>query len=487
MPFTFDNSYARLPDAFFERVEPTPVSSPTLISLNRDLADQLGTGADQLEGAEGLAYLSGNRIPEGAQPLAMAYSGHQFGGFSPQLGDGRAILLGEVVDASGVRRDIQLKGSGPTPFSRRGDGRSALGPVLREYIVSEAMHALGVPTTRALAAVASGDRVRRESMQAGGVFTRVAQSHIRVGTFQWFAARQDSGNLKILADYVIDRHYAACQGEENPYRALLVEVIDRQAKLIAHWMQIGFIHGVMNTDNCSVVGDTIDYGPCAFMDDYHPLKKFSSIDQQGRYAFENQAPIAQWNLTRFAETLLPLLANDQADAIAFAEQQLERFPDLFQAALTQRFAAKIGIADPDGDDWQLVEALLTIMADADADFTLSFRHLPAALASTPKHDDLLSEFKNTDAITTWLTRWRARMQAFDPNQARALMRRSNPIFIPRNHRVEEVIAAGYEGDFTPFHRLHHALKQPFTEQPENADFENAPRPDEVVCATFCGT
>ncbi len=483
MPFPFDNTYSRLPDAFFEPVEPTPVSAPQLILRNDALAAELGIAPDDLT----VGILSGNQIPEGATPLAMAYSGHQFGGFSPQLGDGRAILLGEVIDSSGVRRDIQLKGPGPTPFSRRGDGRSALGPVLREYIVSEAMHALGVPTTRALAAVTSGDRVRRETMQAGGVFTRVAQSHIRVGTFQWFAARQDFENLKILADYVIDRHYPECKQDENPYRALLVNVIKRQAELIGHWMQLGFIHGVMNTDNCSVVGDTIDYGPCAFMDDYDPLKKFSSIDQQGRYAFENQAPIAQWNLTRFAETLLPLLADDQAKAIEFAEEHLNAFPDMFQAALSLRLAAKIGIASPNDDDWTMVEALLTTMADDDADFTLTFRHLSAALGRTPIEDALHSQFKNTEAISGWLDRWRTRMQAIVPNEAFALMRRSNPIFIPRNHRVEEVIAAGYEGNFAPFHKLHAVLKNPFTEQPENAEFENAPTPDEVVCATFCGT
>jgi len=483
MPIPFDNSYSRLPDAFFESVEPTPVSSPLLILRNDALAAELGIDPDDIN----VDVLSGNRVPEGSSPLAMAYSGHQFGGFSPQLGDGRAILLGEVIDKNGVRRDIQLKGPGPTPFSRRGDGRSALGPVLREYIVSEAMHALGVPSTRALAAVASGDRVRRETMQAGGVFTRVARSHIRVGTFQWFAARQDFDNLKILADYVIDRHYPDVQAAANPYRALLTGVIERQTELIAHWMQLGFIHGVMNTDNCSVVGDTIDYGPCAFMDDYHPLKKFSSIDQHGRYAFENQAPIAQWNLTRFAETLLPLFAEDQAGAIAFAEEQLNAFPERFQAALSRRFAAKIGIASPDDDDWHLVEALLSTMADAEADFTLTFRHLPAALGPNPVEDRLLSQFRDTDAIGAWLERWRARMQTTDPGDAAALMKHSNPVFIPRNHRVEEVIAAGYEENFAAFHKLHEVLKQPFMEQPENAEFENAPKADEVVCATFCGT
>jgi len=487
MLIPFDNSYARLPGAFFESVDPTPVSSPKLISVNCELADELGIDREILNSDTGLAYLAGNQVPKGAEPLAMAYSGHQFGGFSPQLGDGRAILLGEVIDNNGVRRDVQLKGSGPTPFSRRGDGRSALGPVLREYLLSEAMHALGVPTTRALAAVTSGDRVRRETMQQGGVFTRIAQSHIRVGTFQWFAARQDFDNLKVLADYVIDRHYTGCKDEQNPYRSLLTQVIARQAELIAHWMQFGFIHGVMNTDNCSIVGDTIDYGPCAFMDAYDPMKKFSSIDQHGRYAFENQAPIAQWNLTRFAETLLPLLADDQASAIAFAEEQLNAFPPVFENTVSQRYAAKIGIARPTDEDWQLVEALLSAMADADADFTLTFRHLSSALAPSSASAELLSQFSKTEDIMQWLERWRKRMQTVDPAEAVELMQGSNPIFIPRNHRVEEVIAAGYEGDFAPFHRLNGVLQKPYTGQPENAEFEKPPTAEEIVCATFCGT
>ena len=284
MPFLFDNSYSRLPDAFFSLIKPTPVSAPVMIRLNHELATELGVDIARLDSPEGLAILSGNHRPEGSEPLAMAYSGHQFGGFSSHLGDGRAILLGEVIGKEGVRYDIQLKGSGPTPFSRRGDGRSALGPVLREFIVSEAMAALGVPTTRALAAVASGDEVVRNGIEPGGVFTRVANSHIRIGTFQWFAAREDYDNLKILADYVVDRHYPDAQKEENPYRALLDGVIGRQANLIAHWMQLGFIHGVMNTDNMTVSGETIDYGPCAFLDNYEAAKTFSSIDHQGRYA-----------------------------------------------------------------------------------------------------------------------------------------------------------------------------------------------------------
>lgn len=486
MPFQFDNTYVRLPSAFFTPVEPTPVSAPTLIGLNRELAAELGLDIARLDSPEGLAILSGNERPDGAEPLAMAYSGHQFGGFAGQLGDGRAILLGEVVDKNGVRRDIQLKGSGLTPFSRRGDGRSALGPVLREYIVSEAMAALGVPTTRALAAVASGEQVARMEMEPGGVFTRVAQSHIRVGTFEHFASRQEDNNLRILADYAIDRHYPDARKAENPYRALLESVIERQARLVAHWMQLGFIHGVMNTDNTAISGETIDYGPCAFMDDYDPTKVFSSIDQQGRYAYGNQGQIAHWNLTRLAESLLPLLADNQEDAIAEAEAELKRYPALFQSELQSRFTAKIGLEGGATDDWNLVKTLLAAMDEEKADFTQAFRHLPTALES---NDDktLSSLFDDPGAITAWLDKWRARMSAVDPNQAIALMRRTNPIRIPRNHRVEEAIQAGNQGDFEPFHRLNQALRHPFEDRSEFADYEAAPKPDEVVEATFCGT
>lgn len=487
MIFPFDNSYARLPDAFFTPIEPTPVSAPVMIRLNHDLATELGIDAARLDSAEGLAILSGNERPDGGEPLAMAYSGHQFGGFSPQLGDGRAILLGEVVGKDGIRRDIQLKGSGPTPFSRRGDGRSALGPVLREYIVSEAMAALGVPTTRALAAVASGDQVVRDGVVPGGVFTRVAQSHIRVGTFQWFAARQDHDNLRVLADHVIARHYPDARKEENPRRALLDGVIERQADLIAHWMQLGFIHGVMNTDNMAVSGETIDYGPCAFLDAYDPAKTFSSIDHQGRYAFANQGPIAHWNLTRFAETLLPLLDDDPKKSVTEAEAALDRFSGLHQSALQRRLAAKIGIEDGGtGEDWSLVETLLGAMAAGEADFTLVFRHLSGALASG--NDEIVTRlFGQPEAIVAWLSAWRARLHGVDHGRALALMRRTNPVFIPRNHRIEEAIVAGNRGDFEPFHRLHEILRHPFTEQAEFTGYEAAPAPGEVVRATFCGT
>lgn len=486
MPFHFDNSYARLPEGFFVRIEPTSVSAPTMIRLNHELATELEIDATRLDSPEGLAILSGNQIADGSEPIAMAYSGHQFGGFSPQLGDGRAILLGEVVGTNDVRYDIHLKGSGQTPFSRRGDGRSALGPVLREYIVSEAMAALGVPTTRALAAVASGDNVLRTGLEPGGVFARVAQSHIRIGTFQWFAARNDQDNLKVLADYVIERHYPDAQQAENPYRALLEGVILRQANLIAHWMQLGFIHGVMNTDNMTVSGETIDYGPCAFMDDYDPAKKFSSIDQQGRYAYANQGRIGLWNLTRLAETLLPLLDADEEESVDEAKSALDRFAGLHEAALQRGFMAKIGIQDGGDDDWCMVETLLATMADGEADFTLVFRHISNAL-ETDNDDVVTSLFNQPGAISQWLSDWRARLNDGDRGQAVALMRRTNPIFIPRNHRVEEAIKAGYEGDFEPFHRINQVLEQPFVEQPDFAEYESAPEPHEVVCATFCGT
>ncbi len=485
-PFPFDNTYAKLPDLFFQRVDPRPAGSPVMIQFNRDLAGKLGLDVDGLDSPEGLEYFSGNRIPEGADPIALAYAGHQFGGFSPQLGDGRALLLGEVVGQDGVRRDIQLKGSGPTPFSRRGDGLSALGPVIREYVLSEAMAALGVPTTRALAAVATGDRVARESMLPGGVFTRVAQSHIRIGTFQFFAARGDWGNVGALADYAIGRHYPETREADNPYLALLAGVIEKQAKLIAHWMQLGFIHGVMNTDNISISGETIDYGPCAFMDAYHPAKVFSSIDQNGRYAYAQQGPIGHWNLVRFAETLIPLIDNDQEKAIELAEGALDRYPEIHGEALRARYAEKIGIESNSENDWELVQQLLSAMAAGRADFTLVFRHLSGALESG---DDELVEslFSDSGAIVSWMKSWRERIPEDERANAVALMRRINPVFIPRNHRVEEVIAAAYQGDYKPFRSINAVLQNPFLEQSQSVEYELAPNPSEVVQSTFCGT
>ncbi len=486
MLIPFDNTYARLPSAFYSRLAPDPVAAPTLIRLNRELAAELGIDPGRLDSPEGLAVLSGNAQAEGSEPIATVYAGHQFGGFAGQLGDGRAILLGEVVGRDGVRRDIQLKGSGRTPYSRRGDGRSALGPVLREYIVSEAMAAMGVPTTRALAAVASGEPVYREWLEPGGVFTRVARSHIRVGNFEWFAAQQDHANLRILADYAIDRHYPEVRESANPILALLENVIGRQAELVAHWMQLGFIHGVMNTDNTSVSGETIDYGPCAFMDAYHPEKRFSSIDHQGRYAYNNQSPIAQWNLTRLAETLLPLIDDNIQEAVEKAREALERFPRLHRQALQKRFSAKIGLAGGSEEDWNLAQALLSEMADGEADFTLTFRHLSSALESG-EDEPVARLFERPEGIQAWLKRWRARQEGTDRTEAIALMRRFNPIFIPRNHRVEEAIQAGYKGDFKPFHRLNDVLRNPFEEQSGFAEYETPPLPHEVVRATFCGT
>ena len=486
MPFQFNNTYARLPDAFYAGVNPASVSQPELIRCNRNLAETLGIDPEWLESPAGLEVLSGNKLPEGSEPLAMAYAGHQFGNFVPQLGDGRAVLLGEVVGRDGIRRDIHLKGSGPTPFSRRGDGLSALGPVLREYIISEAMAALGVPTTRALAAVASGDRVYRENIVPGGVFTRVAQSHIRVGTFQWFAAREDWVNLRLLMNYVIDRLYPEAKDAENPALTLLHLVCDRQAKLIAQWMSFGFIHGVMNTDNMNVSGETIDYGPCAFMDTYHLGKKFSSIDHGGRYAYGNQASIAQWNLARFAETLISVLDENRDTAIESANQALNEFSDTYHKVLRERFIGKIGLESDSEADWQLVQTLLETMTEARADFTLVFRILPSVLA--PGHDHkIINLFETDKAIEAWLLKWRERLSDVDHKRAVTLMQAKNPIFIPRNHRVEQAIAAGNQGDFKAFHQLNEVLRNPFVEQPQNSEYENPPQPAEVVQATYCGT
>jgi uncharacterized protein YdiU (UPF0061 family) len=395
--FPFQNTYAALPDDFFARVAPTPVAAPRLIKLNRPLAVHLGLDPDRLASSEGVEILAGKRVPDGADPIAMAYAGHQFGHFVPQLGDGRAILLGEVIDADGIRRDIQLKGSGPTPFSRRGDGRAALGPVLREYIVSEAMAALGIPTTRSLAAVITGESVRRETLLPGAVLTRIAASHIRVGTFQYFAARSDTEGVRRLADHVIARHYPEAAKTPRPYHALLEGVIARQAELVARWLLIGFIHGVMNTDNSSISGETIDYGPCAFMDGYDPATVFSSIDEQGRYAYANQPRIALWNLTRLAECLLPLLSEDQDEAIAEAQAVLGGFAEVFDAAYQAGLRRKLGLFTARDDDRALAQDLLDAMAKNQADFTLTFRRLSDA-ALDPAQDDEVRQLFAEPAI-----------------------------------------------------------------------------------------
>ncbi|QPC88616.1 YdiU family protein [Mesorhizobium sp. NBSH29] len=486
----FDNSYIHLPDRFFARVDPTPVATPRLIRLNSGLAEELRLDAGWLASPVGIDMLSGNRLPDNAEPIAAAYAGHQFGQFVPQLGDGRAILLGEVIDRDGARRDIQLKGSGPTPFSRRGDGRAALGPVLREYVVSEAMAALGIPTTRALAAVTTGDTVARETLLPGAVLTRVASSHIRVGTFQFFAARGDVEGVRILADYVIARHYPNAAESPEPYRALLDAVIAAQADLVAQWLLVGFIHGVMNTDNMSVAGETIDYGPCAFMDTYDLGTVFSAIDQNGRYAYGNQPSIAQWNLTRLAEALLPVLAEDQDSAVARAQEALDVFATRFKTKFHAGMRRKIGLVTEQDGDVTLVQDLLKIMAENGADYTLTFRRLSDAASGAKGDKAVRSLFGDPTSFDGWASNWRQRLgqEQQDDDTRRAAMNAVNPAYIPRNHQIEAMISAAVEqDDFGPFGELMEVLSRPYEDQPSFARYAEPPQPHERVLQTFCGT
>ncbi|MFA7415994.1 MAG: YdiU family protein [Rhizobium sp.] len=486
--FSFDNSYARLPERFFQQVNPAPVAAPRLIRFNAALAEELNLDFSGVDDERLAAIFSGNSLPEGAVAIAMAYAGHQFGNFVPQLGDGRAILLGEVVDRRGVRRDIQLKGAGETPFSRRGDGRAALGPVLREYIVSEAMHALGIPTTRALAAVLTGEPVYRETALPGAVFTRVAASHIRIGTFQYFAARGDVEGIRTLADHVISRHYPELGNLDQPYLALLNAVSARQAALVARWLSVGFIHGVMNTDNMTVSGETIDFGPCAFLDEYDPRKVFSSIDQRGRYAYGNQPGIAQWNLARFAETLLPILGGSEEDAVAAANAALVDFGRVFQERWLAAFRRKLGLTGEQEGDLELVNDLLNLMHKGEADFTLTFRAL-GILAGGGEEEDFRARFGQADGLPEWLSRWRLRIGpgGLSPQVRRSAMEAVNPAIIPRNHRIEEVIQAGLSGDFSPFDQMLGAVRKPFADDPALEAYREPPRPAERVTQTFCGT
>ena len=488
--FPFENTYARLPDRFYARVTPTPVRAPRLIRVNTELALNLGLDPDWLAGPEGLEVLAGRNVPEAAEPIAMAYAGHQFGHFVPQLGDGRAILLGEVVDRQGVRRDLQLKGSGRTPFSRGGDGRAALGPVLREYVVSEAMAALGIPTTRSLAAVMTGETVARDALLPGALLTRVATSHIRVGTFQFFAARGDLEGLRLLAEHVISRHYPGAADSDRPYVSLLDLVTLRQAELIARWLLVGFIHGVMNTDNTSIAGETIDYGPCAFMDEYHPGKVFSSIDQQGRYAYANQPQIATWNLARFAETLLPLIDEDQQQAIKQAEEVLERFSARFQAAYSAGMRQKLGLSTEANGDLELAGEFLSLLATYQVDFTLAFRRLSDAADRPDADASLRSLFGDEQEFGIWVEQWRTRImrEPDDADDRCARMRAVNPAFIPRNHRIEAMIEAAVEReDFAPFEELLLVLAKPFEDQASFRQYMDPPQPHERVRQTFCGT
>ncbi len=488
--FAFDNSYARLPARFFARLPPTRVAAPRLVRLNEKLALHLGLDPGKLATLEGVEILAGNRVPKSGEPLAMAYAGHQFGTFVPQLGDGRAILLGEIIDRDGLRRDIQLKGAGPTPFSRRGDGRAALGPVLREYIISEAMAALKIPTTRTLAAVTTGETVQRETPLPGAVLTRVASSHIRVGTFQFFAVRGDVDAIRRLADHVIARHYPEAIDAANRYRTLLDLVISRQAELIAKWLLVGFIHGVMNTDNMSISGETIDYGPCAFMDVYHPETVYSSIDKLGRYAYGNQPRIAQWNLSRLAETLAPLLAEDQDAAVKQAQEAIDAFATRFETAHAAGLNRKLGLLQPRPGDLSLAQDLLERMARNGADFTLTFRRMCDAAASPDGDAAVRGLFSDPSAFDDWAVRWRRRLaeEGGEPNARRVAMRAANPAFIPRNHLVAEAISAAVNtGDFSPFESLLTVLSTPYQEQPAFGRYADPPRPDQVVHQTFCGT
>jgi uncharacterized protein YdiU (UPF0061 family) len=490
-PFAFDNSYARLPERFYARLSPTPVAQPHLIKLNGPLARQLGLDPQRLAMPDSVEMLAGNRVPPGGEPLAMAYAGHQFGNWVPQLGDGRAILLGEVRDAQGVRRDIQLKGSGPTPFSRNGDGRAALGPVLREYIISDAMAALGIPTTRSLAVVATGERVlRQDGPLPGAVLTRVSQSHVRIGTFEYFANRGDIDGVRALADYVIDRLYRELRNTGQPYRFLLEAVIGRTAGLIASWQLIGFIHGVMNTDNMAISGETIDYGPCAFMDTFHPATVFSSIDSGGRYAFGNQPRIAHWNLVRLAQSLLPLLSEDENAALASAREAINTFPPHFEAAFFAGLRRKLGFTMQEEGDVALADDLLKRMAANRVDYTLLFRGLCDAAVSCDADGPVRSLFENSQAFDEWATTWRTRLarEEITPEERAAAMRRINPAFIPRNHRVEAVIAAAQQrSDYAPFEELLTVLASPYDDHPQHAVYARPPAPDEVVRQTFCGT
>lgn len=480
--WNFDNSYTTLPKSFFSRLNPPPVRSPKLAILNERLAKTLGLNVEALQSEEVIAMLAGNKTPEGAMPLAQAYAGHQFGHFT-MLGDGRALLLGEQITPSGERFDIQLKGSGRTPYSRGGDGRAALGPMLREYIISEAMHGLGIPTTRSLAVVTTGESVYRETELPGAILTRVAASHIRVGTFQ-FAARWCSiEDLRALADYTLQRHFPKIAAEENRYLLLLKEVIQRQAALISKWQLAGFIHGVMNTDNMAISGETIDYGPCAFMDTYDPATVFSSIDVQGRYAYGNQPYIAVWNLSRFAESLLPLLHENEAQAVKVAEDALAEFSKLYHSHWLTGMRAKLGLFNEEEEDEALIEGLLNMMKDHHADYTNTFR---AFTLNQPEETAMFG----TSEFTEWHEQWKARLtrQPEDTAAVQQVMKKSNPAIIPRNHRVEEALEAAWkEGDYTVMERLLEVLSNPYAYTPEQVEYTTLPAESACPYQTFCGT
>ncbi len=490
MTIRFDNSYARLPSAFYAEAIPSPAPEPSFLAINKPLAVELGIDFDWLKSDVGLDLLSGKSRPDDIKVIAAAYAGHQFGNFVPQLGDGRAALLGEVIDINGNRKDIQLKGSGRTAFSRGGDGKAAIGPVLREYIVSEAMHKLGIPTTRALAAVLTGEDVARETLLPGAVLTRVASSHIRVGTFQFFYAREDVSSLRTLADYVIDRHYPSCASESNRFGALLENVVKRQAELIAHWMMVGFIHGVMNTDNMSISGETIDYGPCAFMDVFDPRTVFSAIDQMGRYAYGNQPGIGQWNLSVLAQSLLPILHEDEGKAVELAKAALDIYPSAFQSAYEKGLRAKLGLEVEEAGDLALWQDLLKHLASQEIDFTQFFRALSKISKEDGPEDEKLRELADGPSMLgMWLLAWRTRLDKETRTDAerQAAMLAVNPAYIPRNHLVEEALEQAEKGNMAFADKLMEVLAAPFEERQGFERYLLPPKPEEVVQNTFCGT
>ena len=477
------NSYIGLPEEFFQSVDPEPVKAPALLAFNDELAEHLNI---DLSEEDKVNFFSGNRIPSDSIPIALNYAGHQFGNFVHQLGDGRAVLLGEIRDKKNTV-DLQLKGSGPTMYSRQGDGRSALGPVLREYILSEAMHHLNIPTTRALAAISTGEYVARDEFEPGGILTRVAKSHLRVGTFEYFASRQQYEDLKILADFAIQRHYPHIREASNHYLELLKEVAKNQSVLVSKWMSVGFIHGVMNTDNFTISGETLDYGPCAFLDEYHPGKVFSSIDQEGRYAFGNQPSIAAWNLASLAGCLIAFIDKDSDKANEMATEVLDNFSIETNQRILNLMCKKIGLDGESKINQDILKKLLKIMMNNESDFTIAFRSISNLLRNDPKN--FLNEFKKDKEITIWLESWKKAIhnENEDVNQLAVELDKLNPIYIPRNHQVQQTIELAYEGDFSKFWEMLEIIKRPFDENEKYSEYEKRPLEDQKVRKTFCGT
>lgn len=486
MTITFENTYANLTKSFFTEQSPTPVRKPSTILINEKLAEFFSISVDWIKSEKGLGMLSGNSLPKGSNPIACVYAGHQFGSWNPQLGDGRAILLGEVKGKDGLSYDIQLKGAGPTPYSRMGDGRSPLGPVLREHLVSEAMHALGITSTRALASVETGESVIRETSLPGAILTRVARSHVRIGTFQYFASLKDVQALELLTNYVFERHYSSQPVRENKALALLEAVMESQAKLVAQWQSIGFVHGVMNTDNVLVSGETIDFGPCAFIDNFKKNAVFSSIDHMGRYSYENQPSIAHWNIACFAQALLPLIAKDEGRALELAKEVIEVFPSLYREHEEAQMRPKFGFKKRLHEDQSLIERFFLLLEENQLDFTLSFRRLSEMAGETPKFS--VSKFAGfPSTFDQWFNEWNARIEKEKNEEIQTEMLAKNPAIIPRNHMVEEAIKEATDGNFNLFRELVTETANPFDLNAANIDLAKKPRPDQTVRQTFCGT